>query len=154
MNVLIFISGFTKDTDPILDTGSIIESISSADRRRPVVKFGSTTGLTIGSFVLDGAHVLIKEQQFDINDQPTYVFRGMYEIRCDIENAMRDGDSGSGVFLIDRDEDTLHCIGIAIGRTDYGSTIVEPIGQVLDALFGNTRPQTLKQFAFPDMDEG
>ena len=44
------------------------------------------------------------------------------------------GDSGALVFMPLNDDDELHCVGQAIGRTTYYSCLVTPIETVLQEL--------------------
>ncbi|KAK3104608.1 hypothetical protein FSP39_006050 [Pinctada imbricata] len=61
--------------------------------------------------------------------------KGQYEVESgSIHNPFFiTGDSGSAVFQKEIDG-KLVCIGIAIGKTSYDTTVVTPIGAVLDAL--------------------
>jgi len=140
----------------MFNSGSTIENIAPVDRRSDVVKFGRTTGLTKGSFQLDGMQVAVRDLRANIgtNNQVQLLFKRIYKVlSCGISDSFfQRGDSGSGVFLVDKEEN-LHCIGIAIGCTSYGTAVVEPIGLVLSASFGHLRPMTLKHFKEESIDE-
>ncbi|KAJ8313562.1 hypothetical protein KUTeg_008123 [Tegillarca granosa] len=140
------------DAAPVFDSGSIKEHMTQRDANRPIIKFGSETGLTKGVFTLNGPDVKISQQVgFESPcGNHTLIMKNQYEIQ-QIGNIpfFKPGDSGSGVFLVD-DQRELHCIGMAIGCTSYGSAIVTPIGEILEAL---ALPKRLKRFYHEPMEE-
>ena len=104
-------------------------------REKPLIKSGTTTGLTQGYFKLNGLEVRIHNGPLSYGDGTSkhIVIRGQYEIKKQIQPYFFDkGDSGSAVFV--KNDEELICIGLAIGTTSFGNTVVTPIGAVLDAL--------------------
>ena len=103
----------------------------------PLIKSGTTTGLTRGLFKLCGTQVRIAKDGVMLADGKSafQVMKGQYEVekREDLNPFFSPGDSGSAVFVKDLSGD-LTCVGIAIGMTSYGTTVVTPITAVLDAL--------------------
>lgn len=132
-----------------------MQSITPEYTTCKIIKSGRTTGLTTGELTLNGSsEVAVKTVPANNLDTSTRViFKSMYEVHSYIPGKMffQSGDSGSGVFLVDKNE-KLHCFGIAIGCTDYGAAIVEPIIPVLKALFGDAYPAKLKEFQQEPMD--
>ncbi|KAK3108255.1 hypothetical protein FSP39_004268 [Pinctada imbricata] len=61
--------------------------------------------------------------------------QGQYEVNSDSKYTpfFIPGDSGSAVFIRET-TGSLTCVGIALGKTSYGTAIVTPIGAVLDEL--------------------
>ncbi|XP_061193734.1 uncharacterized protein LOC133201963 [Saccostrea echinata] len=106
-----------------------------------VVKYGATTGLTLGCLFNECMHVRINyEDKLKLSD-----ILGSSNSPCDIVvynqmeiESLRGqffelGDSGSFVFCINQD-DTISCIGMAIGYTSRGACLVTPIENVLKSL--------------------
>ncbi|XP_062598499.1 uncharacterized protein LOC134259920 [Saccostrea cucullata] len=107
-----------------------------------VIKFGASTGFTIGDLYFNRVHARFMNQhisfygtdigpimcnQIEIRNLPQGDFFSM-------------GDSGSFVFCINPNK-TLSCIGMAIGLSPSGSCLVTPIDRILQS-FG--LPQTLE----------
>ncbi|KAK3100201.1 hypothetical protein FSP39_016154 [Pinctada imbricata] len=129
--------GYSVDALPTYNTGAIRRTIIPDDFNKPIIKSGTSTGLTRSSFRLIGAEVRIIDHDVlaGTQDNEPIVMKGQYEIEpChDLRTFFDSGDSGSAVFMKDSDG-SLSCIGIAIGKTSYHSTVVTPIGAILDAL--------------------
>lgn len=83
-----------------------------------VVKRGSTTGVTEG--IYRGVHSSGRIGP-TVSSGRFYFFKNCFGI-CDQKNGppfFQEGDSGSGVFQIDRNKRLLYPIGIAFGRLKY-----------------------------------
>ncbi|XP_062588700.1 uncharacterized protein LOC134250360 [Saccostrea cucullata] len=104
-----------------------------------VVKYGVTTGLTLGCLFNECMHVRINSDNLTLpdilgstNPRNITVYNQM-EIEGLRGQFFDLGDSGSFVFCINQDE-TLSCIGMAIGYTSRGTCLVTPIENVLKSL--------------------
>ena len=85
------------------------------------MKKGATTNVTLG--IYDGL-CLLATLRFGIQQNgPFYYFEKCYRILDDDDEFFERGDSGSGVFLIDRNSSRIQPLGIAFGRC-IGSTLV------------------------------
>ncbi|KAK3083038.1 hypothetical protein FSP39_012337 [Pinctada imbricata] len=129
--------GYNENDYPNYVQGKVRRVIKETDLDLPVLKSGSTTGLTRSNFKLDGTEVRIFEEGnlLGMKDRRPIVMKGQYEILPGSEQNpfFIPGDSGSAVFLREPDK-SLVCIGIAFGKTTYNTTLVTPIGAVLDSL--------------------
>ncbi|KAK3104578.1 hypothetical protein FSP39_005305 [Pinctada imbricata] len=134
--------GYDLDALPVFDTGRARRKISKHDLEKPLLKSGTSSGLNRSLFRLDGAQVRIIEEGawLGMDEQLPITMKGQYEVESGSKEPgslnkpfFIPGDSGSAVFAKENDG-TLTCIGIAIGITSYGTTVVTPIGAVLDAL--------------------
>ena len=107
------------------------------NRELPLIKSGTTTGLTRGLFKLNGTQVRIAQDGNLLTDGKSefQVMKGQYEVeKCgNLSLFFVPGDSGSAVFMKD-ESGNLTCVGMAIGTTSYGNTVVTPIKAVLEAL--------------------
>lgn len=137
LQYFLFLSGYKTDAYPNYANGKVRRDIRETDLDLPVIKSGSTTGLTRSYFKLDGAEVRICNEGniLGMKDAEPIVMKGQYEIVAGTKHSpfFIPGDSGSAVFLREPDQ-SLVCIGIAIGITSYDTTVVTPIGSVLDSL--------------------
>ena len=126
--------GYELDGLPEYEMGNITRDVN-VFREKPLLKSGTSTGLTRGFFKLNGLEVRIHNGPLSYGDGTSrdVVMRGQYEIQKQVYPYFFDkGDSGSAVFVKDGNE--LICIGLAIGITSFGTTVVTPIGEILDAL--------------------
>ena len=109
----------------------------------PVVKYGIGTGPTVGMLRLHGSAVCKHSTDFLPNDyirlhQQFEVFS--INIReggsKEAQPFAKEGDSGALVFLISKDktEIKLKALGLLVGGTDNGTTIVTPIWAILEHL--------------------
>ncbi|XP_061193685.1 uncharacterized protein LOC133201909 [Saccostrea echinata] len=104
-----------------------------------VVKYGATTGLTLGCLFNECMHVRINSDNLNLSDilgssDPRHVtVYNQMEIESLRGQFFDLGDSGSFVFCINQDE-ILSCIGMAIGYTSRGTCLVTPIENVLKSL--------------------
>ena len=140
--------GYSSDSFPEYLTGKITRDVNDF-REKPLIKSGTTTGLTQGYFKLYGTEVRIHNGPLSYGDgsSPNTVMRGQYEIRRQIHPDFFDkGDSGSAVFV--KNDDELICIGLAIGTTSFGTTVVTPIGAILDRL--NLKESQITRFQKDD----
>jgi hypothetical protein len=105
------------------------------------VKYGVTTGLTIGNLYHSGVHVRFIDHDMKLPDSSRSA------IMCDqieIQNFPQGqffecGDSGSFVFCINPDK-TLSCLGMAVGFTlPHKTCLVTPIGRILNSLCPGAR---------------
>lgn len=94
-----------------------------------VKKRGRTTGDTIGKLVEDNFSVRIYCRVDEY-----YEFKNCFGVqKINNETIFFDqGDSGSGVFLIDENDSSLKPLGIAFASF-YSETVVCKIGQIVDA---------------------
>ncbi|KAK3087783.1 hypothetical protein FSP39_010531, partial [Pinctada imbricata] len=120
------------------DTGKVRRQIDRVDLEKPLLKSGTSSGLTRSLFRLSGTQVRIFDDGvwLGIQGLEPIVMKGQYEVESgSIHNPFFiTGDSGSAVFMKDPADGKLACIGIAIGKTSYDTTVVTPIGAVLDGL--------------------
>lgn len=93
------------------------------------MKKGRTTNVTLG--IYDGL-CLLARLLFGIQQNgPFYLFEKCYRILDKDEDFFQGGDSGSGVFLIDKNTSRIHPLGIAFGRC-IGSTLVCKIKHIAE----------------------
>ncbi|XP_062608453.1 uncharacterized protein LOC134270277 [Saccostrea cucullata] len=122
---------FQGNMVPLLDLPNLVSG--------SVVKYGVTTGFTLGCLFNECMHVRIQSENLTLPD-----FLGSSHPRnITVYNQMEIegirgkffdlGDSGSFVFCINQDE-TLSCIGMAIALTSRGTCLVTPIENVLKSL--------------------
>ncbi|XP_061195645.1 uncharacterized protein LOC133203864 [Saccostrea echinata] len=109
-----------------------------------VVKFGATTGFTIGQLYVESVHVRIMNESMSF---PNTNYCAVMCNQIEIQNMPQGeffslGDSGSFVFCINPDK-TLSCIGMAIGLSARGTCLVTPIDSILQS-FG--LPSALKPY--------
>jgi hypothetical protein len=148
-------SGFT--TQKALEfTNGKIEKISDHNCGENVIKIGARSGLTSGYIRTGDTHVKITESRADIIgaqdifiDENTFGFQMYKQIEILPKDGnspfLMKGDSGAFVFMITNNEPlVLKCIGMAIAVTSYGSCIMTPIGDVLNAL--NLPQDSLSKF--------
>ncbi|XP_062569478.1 uncharacterized protein LOC134231532 [Saccostrea cucullata] len=127
--------------NPVAFRGTVILNERIGDTSGSVLKFGARTGLTLGSLFNENMHVRIKYKE----TLKLYDSIGYTDIPCDVnvynqmeieslthDNFFEVGDSGSLVFYIQ--DDTLCCIGMAIGLTTRGTCLVTPIENILKSL--------------------
>ena len=130
----VLFSGYELDGLPEYEMGYITRNVNTF-REKPLIKSGTSTGLTQGFFKLNGLEVRVHDGPLSYGDGTSrnVVMRGQYEIQKQMYPYFFDkGDSGSAVFV--KDGTKLICIGLAIGITSFGTTVVTPIGEILDAL--------------------
>ena len=100
-----------------------------------VVKKGKTTNVTHGVY---GGILLLARLRFGIASTGRYyLFINCYRINDATENNQffDEGDSGSGVFLIDRQNSRVKPLGIAFGRFNCGHfTLVCKIKHIAEQL--------------------
>ncbi|KAK3089106.1 hypothetical protein FSP39_000860 [Pinctada imbricata] len=130
-------AGYSQNAYPVYSSGVVHRSIGEDDIEKPLLKSGTSTGLTRSLFRLRGSQVRIfpNGAWLGTNGENLIVMKGQYEVEsCNVSKPFFSaGDSGSAVFLKEPNGQ-LACIGIAIGMTSYHTTVVTPIGSVLDAL--------------------
>ncbi|XP_062600407.1 uncharacterized protein LOC134262045 [Saccostrea cucullata] len=134
-------AGFSAYNRPAFTNGAIIK-IDSTNYRRPLLKCGASSGLTVGYAHCINVHAAIindKEIEFEFGN---FKVHGQIEVlpvqRPDKENEAANnkfainGDSGSLVFMIEEDmPPVLKCVGMVTAVTTYGSCLVTPIDHVL-----------------------
>ena len=100
-----------------------------------VVKYGISTGHTVGMLHLSGSAVYKHSTSFFPND---YIrLHRQFEVYSIKDKPFAlEGDSGALVFLIsqDKNEVKIRALGLLVGGTDYGTTIVTPIWAILEQL--------------------
>jgi hypothetical protein len=109
---------------------------------RPCVKWGAKSGFTRGMLRLAGAAVRWADEPYDIGN-PSSPSSVMYYNQLEIQGIgcpfALPGDSGALVFQLDPaqtegEEHQLHCIGMVVGGTSTGTTLITPIRPILQAL--------------------
>lgn len=117
--------------------------MEQVQRWNPCIKCGARSGLTSGSISLNG--LAARYRHCDINftnppSQSVYPYLKQLEIHGISKRSFAlEGDSGSLVFQVDspgdlKEDDKLFCIGMVVGGTSHGSTVVTPINAILEAL--------------------
>jgi len=155
--LFLFFKGFK--VPPVFHSGNTTSTITSEDFGVKVIKFGASSEITSGAVVFDGLQVRLTkdaplnlyccrlyEETFncDCANRHQFIMRGQYEVKPRSNLPFFTlGDSGAGVFTVNRLNNELTCAGIAIGVIPGGNTIVTPIEAVLAAL-GNVK---LKHFS-------
>lgn len=83
-----------------------------------VVKRGNASGETTG--VLFDKIISVKIG-FQMESEPSYIFQNCYSIKDEQRDSpfFKIGDSGSGVFVIDKENQSLAALGIAFARGEY-----------------------------------
>ncbi|KAJ8316594.1 hypothetical protein KUTeg_005856 [Tegillarca granosa] len=125
---------------PIFE-GSVIKDPLKIDTDARIVKFGMASHATRGILNSNGTVVRSNIAGLRSTNQTSFVstFQNQFEVgsisTCP-STFFQGGDSGSGVFQVEKqgDEDTLHLIGLAIGFTSYKTAIVTPIKDIMEAL--------------------
>ncbi|XP_021357731.1 uncharacterized protein LOC110453202 [Mizuhopecten yessoensis] len=138
------------DDLPRFESGDIHDDPDTLDNDLRIVKFGASTHASRGIISSYGISSRLLTTDLGLQGQPNMcVMKNQMELlglQGQPQPIFLPGDSGSGVFVVNKlptGEQTLTCIGLAIGCTSYGSAIVTPIAAVLDAL---GLPRKLKQF--------
>ncbi|KAK3593498.1 hypothetical protein CHS0354_037021 [Potamilus streckersoni] len=140
-------AGFAEDDAPSYEDGEVIAhaDFDQVDDKR-VIKIGRSSGLTRGTFALDGAMLKIYDADLKLHEcvpcSPElygryFLMKSQFIIHTVGNNSFFSlGDSGSGVYLVERRgvENKLVLIGIAIGALSPSECVVTPIGSVLKAL--------------------
>ena len=93
------------------------------------MKKGRTTNVTLGTY--DGLCLLAKLCFGIEQNGPYYYFEKCYRILDTDKEFFQRGDSGSGVFLIDRNSSRIKPLGIAFGRC-IGFTLVCKIKHIVE----------------------
>ena len=115
----------------VFNTGDIIHNYGEIPFACNIVKYGAATGHTIGQLNL--SKVSAKGYRFTRG-------RGHYCKQIEIFSMgapfARKGDSGALVFTVmgDKDNYAIKALGLLVGGTDHGSTMVTPIWAVLGSL--------------------
>lgn len=147
------LSGYDLQNLPVFESGQILETIGETERRNDVVTYGAESGLTRGALNVDGSYVRIESKELRIFEKDLFgtlkenVFTMYHQrevLNIGDRNFFELGDSGALVFML-FDNKRSKCVGMAIGKTSYGSCIITPIASVLDSL-GLKPPLKLKSF--------
>ncbi|XP_021359653.1 uncharacterized protein LOC110454474 [Mizuhopecten yessoensis] len=137
------------DDLPYFNSGKIHMNPNTIDSDKRMVKFGSETHVTRGTLISEGTVVTPVSTEMGLFSQTgkKVLMRNQLEIAGITSHGafFQPGDSGSGVFFVDRTGmgQELTCIGMAIGSTSNGTAIVTPILDILDSL---QLPRSLWQF--------
>ncbi|XP_052265223.1 uncharacterized protein LOC127867805 isoform X2 [Dreissena polymorpha] len=131
-------AGFCNNSRPNFERGHILSWTELFDDKNDggtqVLKFGATTGLTLGHIYGECAYAHQEGYQ-NCRDNERITLLHQLEILGAYGSPhgfFRAGDSGSLVF-VSRETD-LQCVAIAIGYTSYGSCIATPIEAVFEAI--------------------
>lgn len=112
------------------------------------MKCGARSGLTRGLLRLNELAAQSRDPQMYLTNPPSQIicpYLSQLEISGTAEKPFAmNGDSGAFVYQIDppsdlERDDKLYCIGMVVGGTSYGSTVVTPIKPVLEALNASIR---------------
>lgn len=126
-------------------SGEIIHDFEEIKHPCTVVKYGAETRHTVGILRSCGSAVHKRSPSFNLNDKVQ--LHQQLEILAikDGRPFAAEGDSGALVFLFSRtgDKTCIRALGLLVGGTTYGSTIVTPIWAVLKKL---GLPQQLMSF--------
>jgi hypothetical protein len=135
-----FITGFEPYAPPAFSGEAVllsdpVQGTRIQDKLDSVVKYGVTTGLTIGNLYHSGVHVRFIDHDLKLPDSArTAIMCDQIEIQNFPQGQFfKCGDSGSFVFCINPDK-TLSCLGMAIGLTSHKTCLVTPITRILDSL--------------------
>ncbi|XP_021359687.1 uncharacterized protein LOC110454497 isoform X1 [Mizuhopecten yessoensis] len=137
------------DDLPYFNSGKIHMNPNTIDSDKRMVKFGSETHVTRGTLISEGTVVTPVSTEMGLfgHTGRKVLMRNQMEIAGLTSHGavFQPGDSGSGVFFVDRTGmgQELTCIGMAIGSTSNGTAVVTPIVDILDAL---QLPRSLWQF--------
>ncbi|KAJ8304764.1 hypothetical protein KUTeg_018347 [Tegillarca granosa] len=124
--------GYSENNPPCFDSKQINPSPPS---RCQVIKCGATTGLTMGMLCGEGIYARMENihMRFGGNSQIHFEFYNQYDVFSLQHHAFfKSGDSGS-IVLVGLGQN-LGAVGMAIGQTTYGSSIVTPIEDILKKL--------------------
>ena len=97
-----------------------------------VMKKGTATGVTRG--VYDGLFLSINLRFEKSPTAPFFIFENCYRIKDKKEQFADSGDSGSGVYLLDKEDSRVKALGIVFARYPYQSaTIVCKVKHIADS---------------------
>ena len=127
------IAGFSEESTPVFNSGEIIKSFDEINFPCPVVKFGATTGLTMG--VLRSFGSAVQVGKFSLPGDNIQLHQQL-EVLSEGQMFAKEGDSGSLVFCTFRNGESteLKALGLLVGGTANGNGIVTPIWAILDKL--------------------
>ena len=117
------------------NTGAVIKCINEVPIPSTVLKYGASTEHTIGTVRLFGPAVHVHTTSFRPEDKVR--LHNQLEVMSNTLVPFSDeGDSGSLVFLMNdsKSGSNIRALGLLVGGTDYGTTIVTPIWAVLNTL--------------------
>ena len=116
------------------DSGEVVKCIHEVPIPSIVVKYGATTGHTFGTVRLFGPAVHAHTTSF-IPEQDKVQLHQQLEVFSPSPSDLKfsdEGDSGSLVFL--QSDQNIRALGLLVGGTTYGTTIVTPMWAVLSKL--------------------
>ncbi|XP_062578680.1 uncharacterized protein LOC134240617 [Saccostrea cucullata] len=140
------ILGFSKEKPPEYDTDEIRDYRNNKhvnERGNACCKSGTSSGFTKGYLKLNGLAVKYHDPSIPFSNSPSFCgFHYYSQLEINHLKGLKDfaqaGDSGALVFQIDPQgcdkDDKLVCIGMVVGGTSFGTTVVTPIASVLDEL--------------------
>ena len=109
-----FISGQENNNDELLEIAEP-DFFSSDDVH--VMKKGTATGVTRGVY---GGFFMSTNVRFEKSPTgPFFTFENCYRIDDKKEQFFDTGDSGSGVFLLDKEDSRVKALGIAFARWSF-----------------------------------
>ncbi|XP_062607835.1 uncharacterized protein LOC134269648 [Saccostrea cucullata] len=136
-------TGFSENNMPQFENGEM-EQIKKFNFRKPVLKIGAKSGLTIGSLKIGRSSARIHDYEVEVgNNFSTTLYKQMevipqYDLSqtSDSREPFLDyGDSGSFVYFISQENPVvLKCIGLAVAKTSHGTCLMTPIDKVFEAL--------------------
>ena len=128
------IAGFSAETPLVFNSGEIIQSLDDIKLPCNIVKYGATTGLTIGLLRSFGSAVQVRKPSFHPGDNVR--LHQQLEVFKIGEDFAQEGDSGAMVFCVRTTDETieLKALGLLVGGTTHGNGIVTPIWAILDKL--------------------
>ena len=117
------------------NSGEVIKCIDEVPIPSTVVKYGASTEHTIGTVRLFGPAVHVHTTSFRPEDKVR--LHNQLEVMSNtLVPFSAKGDSGSLVFSMNdmKSGSNIRALGLLVGGTDYGTTIVTPIWAVLSRL--------------------
>lgn len=128
------IAGFSADNPPVFNSGEIIQSLDEIELPCHVVKYGGSTGLTIGLLRSFGSAVQERRPSFHPDDKVQ--LHQQLEVFSIERLFAEEGDSGSLVFCVCRKDETivLKALGLLVGGSTNGNGIVTPIWAILNKM--------------------
>ena len=128
------IAGFSPENPIVFNSGEIIQYFDDIKLPCTVVKYGATTGLTIGLLRSFGSAVQVRRPSFHPDDNVR--LHQQLEVFKIEEDFAQEGDSGSLVFCVCTGGKSieLKALGLLVGGTTNGNGIVTPIWAILNKL--------------------
>ena len=117
-----------------------------------VIKKGTATGKTRGVY---GGFFMSEKVDFkESSNGVFFIFENCYRIRDKEGQFFDDGDSGSGVFLLDKEDSKVKVLGIAFARSLYQcATLVCKVNHIADRFNLSIIKDDFSKELFKDFDQ-